>query len=190
MSCKTSKVLTQAKLTSLYGNISRENNSTYKKSLNSKGYNSEECVVVEKPHSYNIHSRVHHTSTYAKSEEEERAHGSGLGSKRTHIEISSPRNAITTSPSSNEEANNDVSSGNGFVTARAKLVSVLLIENDLTSLKLVLSLFLEGDYFSLFMFFQSGDINDTPTCTFRHQSGDLNGSMCLCYHAPISPQLD
>ncbi|KAM7509250.1 hypothetical protein LguiA_019703 [Lonicera macranthoides] len=134
LSCKTSKVLTQSKLTSLYGNISRENNSTYKKSPNSKGYNSEECVVVEKPHSYNIHSRGHRPSTYAKSEEEERTHGSGLGSKRTHIEISSPRNVIM-SASRNEEANNDVSASNGFVTARAKLETDARQRRGLTGLQ-------------------------------------------------------
>ncbi|KAK3036461.1 hypothetical protein RJ639_030060 [Escallonia herrerae] len=120
LSCKTSKVLTQAKLTSLYGNISRTNNGSKKSSINSKGSSSEDCIVVEKAHSFHINSRGQATNTLIKLEEEERTHGSSLGSKRMHVEISSPKNEILMSPSGNEEANTDIS-GNGFVTARAKL---------------------------------------------------------------------
>ncbi|KAK2992883.1 hypothetical protein RJ640_028125 [Escallonia rubra] len=120
LSCKTSKVLTQAKLTSLYGNNSRTNNGSKKSSINSKGSSSEDCIVVEKAHSFPINSRGQATNTLIKLEEEERTHGSSLGSKRMHVEISSPKNEILMSPSSNEEPNTDIS-GNGFVTARAKL---------------------------------------------------------------------
>ncbi|KAK6267160.1 hypothetical protein QUC31_017997 [Theobroma cacao] len=113
---KPSKVTTQAKLTSLYGNkITRANNCSYKSSLDSKTNSSEDCVIVEKGHfNRNLH-RGHSVSIFSKVEEEERAHVNTSGTKRAHIEISSPN-----SPSSNEEALADIS-GNGFVTARAKL---------------------------------------------------------------------
>ncbi|XWS40596.1 hypothetical protein CRYUN_Cryun17cG0009300 [Craigia yunnanensis] len=118
---KPSKDMTQTKLTSLYGNkISRANNCSYKSSLDSKKNSSKDCVIVEKGHSYHNFPRGHSVSTFSKVEEEERGHVNSLGTKRAHVEISSPRNDSARSPSSNEEANDDVS-GNGFVIARAKL---------------------------------------------------------------------
>ncbi|OMO85351.1 hypothetical protein CCACVL1_10245 [Corchorus capsularis] len=115
---KPSKIITQAKLTSLYGNkIARANNCSYRSSFDSKGNSSKDCVIVEKGHFYSNPPRGH--SVY-KVEEEERSYGNTSGTKRAHIEISNPRNDDARSPSSNEEANADVS-GNGFVTARAKL---------------------------------------------------------------------
>lgn len=121
---KTSKIITQAKLTSLYGNnITKANTSSHRSSINSKTNNGDECMVIERAQSYHNHSKGHGISTYIKIEEEERGHGNALGSKRSHEEISSPKNDNAKSPSSNEEANTDVS-GNGFVTARAKLVSI------------------------------------------------------------------
>ncbi|KAG8637747.1 ATPase family AAA domain-containing protein FIGL1 isoform X4 [Manihot esculenta] len=121
LNCKTSKIITQAKLTSLYGNnITKANTSSHRSSINSKTNNGDECMVIERAQSYHNHSKGHGISTYIKIEEEERGHGNALGSKRSHEEISSPKNDNAKSPSSNEEANTDVS-GNGFVTARAKL---------------------------------------------------------------------
>ncbi|KAG5527045.1 hypothetical protein RHGRI_028089 [Rhododendron griersonianum] len=120
---KTSKVLVQAKLTSIYGNsISHANNSPpSKSSLNSKSNSSEDCTIIEKAHSYRNLPKGQGISTFSSVEEEERAHGSSNGTKRTHKEFSSPRNEnIIKSPKCDEEANTDVSS-NGFVTARAKL---------------------------------------------------------------------
>ncbi|KDP46288.1 hypothetical protein JCGZ_10128 [Jatropha curcas] len=121
LSCKTSKVMTQAKLTSLYGNnIMKANIGSHKSSLNSKSNTSDDCMIVERAYSYNNHSKGHGLSAYIKNEEEERGSGNALGSKRSHEEIRSPRNESAMSPPSNDEASTDVS-GNGFVTARAKL---------------------------------------------------------------------
>lgn len=122
LSFKASKVLTQSKLISLYGN----DKSSYKSSMHSKSNSSEDCVIVEKAHSYHSHPKGQGASAFLKVEEEERAHGNGLGTKRGHMEISSPGNDIAKSPSSNEETQND-GFGKGFVTARAKLVSILLL---------------------------------------------------------------
>lgn len=116
LSFKASKVLTQSKLISLYGN----DKSSYKSSMHSKSNSSEDCVIVEKAHSYHSHPKGQGASAFLKVEEEERAHGNGLGTKRGHMEISSPGNDIAKSPSSNEETQND-GFGKGFVTARAKL---------------------------------------------------------------------
>ncbi|XP_060667405.1 ATPase family AAA domain-containing protein FIGL1 isoform X3 [Ziziphus jujuba] len=49
--------------------------------------------------------------------EEDRAYGNSSGPKRLHMEINSPK---TKSPLSDEDANTD-NSGNGFVTAKAKM---------------------------------------------------------------------
>ncbi|XP_022774268.1 ATPase family AAA domain-containing protein FIGL1-like [Durio zibethinus] len=118
---KPSQAMTQAKLTSLYGNkITTANNCSYKSSLNSKDNSSKDCVIVEKGHSYHNLRRGHSVSTFSKVEEEERGHGNSSGTKRAHIEISTFRNDSERSSPSNEESNADVS-GNGFVTARAKL---------------------------------------------------------------------
>lgn len=94
--------------------------------MHSKSNSSEDCVIVEKAHSYHSHPKGQGASAFLKVEEEERAHGNGLGTKRGHMEISSPGNDIAKSPSSNEETQND-GFGKGFVTARAKLVSILLL---------------------------------------------------------------
>jgi hypothetical protein len=118
LSSKASKVMTQAKSTS---NIT----SLYKSFLSSKSNNSDDCIVVEKPRSHNNHAKGHGVLSSPKFEEEERAYGNGVGAKRAHLEICSPRIDNARSPSSNEEANPDAA-GNGFVTARAKLVSILL----------------------------------------------------------------
>lgn len=146
LSCKTAKVLTQTKLTSLYGNFSGANNNSFKSSVTSKGNSSDDCIDVEKAPSYHIHSRG--TSTFIKVEEE-KTHGSSLGSKRAHMEIRSQRNEVTMSPSCNEEANNDVS-GNGFVTARTKLVIILLVALVDLRFMLVLRSYTESDYFLYF----------------------------------------
>lgn len=99
MSSKTVNILMQAKLTSLAGNkFSKASNSLNKISLNSKSGGSDDCIIIEG------------------------AQGNSLGAKRTHMEISSPRTNDIKAPSSSEETSADVS-GNGFVTARAKLVS-------------------------------------------------------------------
>ncbi|XP_059451923.1 ATPase family AAA domain-containing protein FIGL1 [Corylus avellana] len=112
LSSKASKFITQAKSTS---NITRASNGLYKSFLSSKSNNSDDCIVVEKPH-----AKGHGALSSPKFEEEERAYGNSVGAKRAHLEICSPRIDNARSPSSNEEANPDAS-GIGFVTARAKL---------------------------------------------------------------------
>ncbi|KAG8384966.1 hypothetical protein BUALT_Bualt04G0173100 [Buddleja alternifolia] len=112
---KTSKTLMQAKLTSLYGSSSRENNRSFMKDRIS-----EDCVVIEKNYSSHNSPKNHYLSTISKTEEDKRAHGFSFKTKRLHRETISPRNDNVKSPSGNEEADIDASS-NGFVTARAKL---------------------------------------------------------------------
>ncbi|XP_042496759.1 ATPase family AAA domain-containing protein FIGL1 [Macadamia integrifolia] len=120
LNCKPSKIMTQAKLTSIYGNKVKENYSSYKHQLNSRSNSSEECTIVEKPYSSNqSHHKGHGVTSFLQAEEEAKPHG-GYGIKRAHMETGSPRIECIKSPSSTEEANADVS-GNGFVTARAKL---------------------------------------------------------------------
>lgn len=75
---------------------------------------------------HNNSVEVRGSSTYINLDEE-RINGSRLGSKRAHIEMSSPRNEKLSSPSSNSEADAGVT-GNGFVTARTKLVSIVNVQ--------------------------------------------------------------
>lgn len=91
--------------------------------LNPKSNFSEDHMIIEKPHSHNNHPKGYSLSSFIKLQEEERGYGNAVGSKRSHVEISSPRNDSANSPTNNEENNTD-GSGNGFVTARAKLVSI------------------------------------------------------------------
>lgn len=132
-----SKVMTQAKLTSLYGNITKANNGSYKSGLGSRSKSSEDCMIVEKACSNSNLSQGHGLSKFVNLEEEERGHRNTLGMKRAHVEISSPRNDSVKSPSSVEIVNNDASS-NGFVTARTKLVFILSLS--LFSLLLVVTI--------------------------------------------------
>ncbi|KAF5746934.1 fidgetin-like protein 1 [Tripterygium wilfordii] len=120
LSSTASKAVTQATLTSLYGNnILRAKSISHKSSLNGQISNSEDCMIIEKAPSYNHNPKSHGVSTSIKVEEEG-GHINTLGMKRVYVEISSPKSDNPNSPSNNEESNNDVS-GNGFVTARAKL---------------------------------------------------------------------
>lgn len=118
---KESKVMTQAKLTSLYGNITKANNGSYKSGFGSRSRSSEDCMIVEKACSNSNLSKGHGPSDFLNLEGEERGHRNNLGMKRAHVEISSPRNSSVKSPSSVEIVSNDAST-NGFVTARTKLV--------------------------------------------------------------------
>ncbi|XP_065877123.1 ATPase family AAA domain-containing protein FIGL1 [Euphorbia lathyris] len=119
---KPSKLITQAKLTSLYGsNMMKAYAGSHKSSLKSKRSNvSNDCMIVEMADSHHNHPKSHNLADHVKNEESERSSGTILVSKRTHEEISSPRIDSLRSPSSNEDANTN-GSGNGFVTARAKL---------------------------------------------------------------------
>ncbi|GMY13090.1 ATPase family AAA domain-containing protein FIGL1 [Fagus crenata] len=117
LSGRASNVMTQAKLTS---SMTRSSNGLHKSLWSSKSNNSDDCIVVEKPRSHNNHGKGHGVLSFPKIDTEEKAYGSNVGAKRVHMEISSLRTDNAKSPSSNEEANADAS-GNGFVTARAKL---------------------------------------------------------------------
>ncbi|KAL2505383.1 P-loop containing nucleoside triphosphate hydrolase superfamily protein [Abeliophyllum distichum] len=114
LSCKTPKTLLQGKLTSLYGKVSRENNRSF-----TKDNSSEDCVLVENNYSSRFSPKNHSVPGFIKAEGEQ-SHGNSFISKRPHREIISPKNENVQSPSCSEEADNDAS-GNGFVTARAKL---------------------------------------------------------------------
>ena len=117
---KVSKEMVQSKLTSIYGKNALSTNTCSKSSRIWQSNSSEDCMIVEKPQ---LHAnRGHVTSSFLRAEGEERTFGNKLGTKRVHMEISSPRIGNAKSPSSNDEVSPDVC-GNGFVTARAKLVS-------------------------------------------------------------------
>eukprot|EP00268_Persea_americana_P066549 TRINITY_DN9075_c0_g1_i1.p1 TRINITY_DN9075_c0_g1~~TRINITY_DN9075_c0_g1_i1.p1 ORF type:complete len:692 (-),score=150.83 TRINITY_DN9075_c0_g1_i1:240-2315(-) len=118
---KSSKVLTQRTLTSLYGsNVSMPNNSSHKKLPNSDSSNSEECVIVENAVSNRQHFLKSRGGSIFPQAEDEKSYGNCLRTKRQYTEIISPRQENTRFQSSNEEPNADTSA-NGFVTARVKL---------------------------------------------------------------------
>ncbi|GAA0138472.1 non-motor microtubule binding protein [Lithospermum erythrorhizon] len=112
---KNSKSLTQGKLTSFYGDLPRSNDKSITRNKNSEDY-----VVVEKPNKNSSYSGNHSISAYAKTEEDSKSWANGFRAKRSHVEVSSPRNEIPKSPSCNDGGDADAS-GNSFVTARAKL---------------------------------------------------------------------
>ncbi|KAI3409733.1 AAA domain-containing protein [Psidium guajava] len=117
---KIAKNLKQTKLASLYGNnLNRQSTIPCKNSLSSRSNNSEDCVILDKPHPVCSHSKTTILSPFPKVEEE-RSNDNAFGAKRVHMEISNPGNDFGKSPSNDEESNGDVA-GNGFVTARAKL---------------------------------------------------------------------
>lgn len=140
--------MTQEKLASLYGNnIMKTNTGSFRSMLNSKSNGSEDCVIVEKSSLFSNLPKGHNVSKFVKVEEEERGYTNSSGMKRAHVDISSPTNWISKSPSATENVNNDVSA-NGFVTAKAKLV--LILHRNPFSQFLIVTLFGFG---VLFLFF-------------------------------------
>ena len=122
---KASKEMVQAKLTSVYGKSNLSSDNATKSFSNLKDNCSEDCVVVERPQSHASHTKGPAISPFSQVEEEERINT--FGKKRVHLEIdNSPKVGYAKSPSSKEEVNPDVC-GNGFVTARAKLVTFLCL---------------------------------------------------------------
>ncbi|PON61316.1 Spastin [Parasponia andersonii] len=113
---KASKTTNQAKLTTLEKNIPRDSNGISKNYPNSGSNNYDECTIVEKPLPFHKQTKIRRLSFNQNVEEEERAYGHTLGAKWVHMDSGSPS---IRSPLSTEE-NSEVS-GNGFVTARAKL---------------------------------------------------------------------
>ncbi|XP_068664519.1 ATPase family AAA domain-containing protein FIGL1 isoform X2 [Aristolochia californica] len=140
LNSRSSKVMTQTKLTTLYGSkVSKTSNSTsYMKLLNTGGHDSEECIIIDKEKSSDHKSaKDQGTSFFSQVAEEERSHGNSSGRKRVqditssihgnrlrtnsvNSDIRSPKSDIITSPSIIDEASNGIS-GDGFVTAKAKL---------------------------------------------------------------------
>ncbi|XP_073127339.1 ATPase family AAA domain-containing protein FIGL1 [Henckelia pumila] len=112
---KTSKAFVQTKLTSLYGNTSRENHGNL-----IKDNRSEDCVIIGKSSRSLSSPKNYLVPNFSKADEDERARGFSFGTKRLHKQTISPRTENVKTPSCNEEAEPDGSS-NGFVTARAKL---------------------------------------------------------------------
>ncbi|CAA0824634.1 P-loop containing nucleoside triphosphate hydrolases superfamily protein [Striga hermonthica] len=112
---KTSKTLVQSKLTSLYGNGSKENNKSF-----TKDKVSEDCVVTERGPSSCNDPNNHSVLTTCKPEEDDEVRVVNFKTRRLHRNSFSPRNEFTKSPSMIEEVDVDAST-NGFVTARAKL---------------------------------------------------------------------
>lgn len=114
--CRTSKVVTQAKLTSMYGSKPfKLNNGLYKSMLNSKNTSMEECIAVDKMQNYN---QNHHKGLRSLQVEDEEK------PQRPHVAITSPRSENLKSPTCNEDTEGP---GNAFVTARAKLVYIWLL---------------------------------------------------------------
>lgn len=148
--------MTQAKLASLYGNnIMKTNTGSFRSTLNSKSESSEDCMIVEKSSLFSNLPKGHDISKFVKVEEEETGQRNSSGIKRAHVEISSPTNWISNSPSGTENVNNDVSA-NGFVTAKAKLVLVLHL-NPFSQFLFVTLFGLEVDIFlPLCLFLRNG----------------------------------
>ncbi|KAK1259478.1 Katanin p60 ATPase-containing subunit A1 [Acorus gramineus] len=118
----TSKNMKQAKLTSMYGsNVLKPSNTSYRKLLKSENQEPEECVIVEKGHANSQrYARGGCSLVPLQVDEEENIHGNDLRRKRRQMEAISPGCENVGSQTGSEEDNADAS-GNGFVTARAKL---------------------------------------------------------------------
>lgn len=122
LSIRTSKLMTQKKITSIYsGQDMKPNNISNKKQLNSKDSTLQECIDVDNecPSNRN-HWKSQGRPFNIQVEEEERPYGMTPKAKRRQTEFKSPICESAKSPSSYEEANMD-NYGNGFVTARTKL---------------------------------------------------------------------
>lgn len=78
-------------------------------------------MILERPQPHVRHTKGPGVSCFIDVDGEERASGNTFSAKRAHMENTSPKVGYVKSPSSTEEVNPDVC-GNGFVTARAKLV--------------------------------------------------------------------
>ncbi|PKU72817.1 ATPase family AAA domain-containing protein FIGL1 isoform X2 [Dendrobium catenatum] len=121
LSIRASKLMTQMKITSIYGSNSMKLNQTdNKKQQNSEGFISMGCIDVESEHSESCSFVRNADDTALQTEEEEKSHAITLKPKRKHSEFTSPICANVKSPPVCEEANVDTP-GNVFVTARAKL---------------------------------------------------------------------
>ncbi|CAN6709043.1 unnamed protein product [Malus baccata var. baccata] len=120
LTSKLSKPMTQTNLTSLHKHNSIvESNGNSKNSWACRSNSSEDCIVVEKLHTYQNRNGGLSASSFQKVEEEG-TYGNTFRAKRAHKEFTSPIIDTAKSPSANEDAKAD-GSGNSFVTAKAKL---------------------------------------------------------------------
>ncbi|XP_072979034.1 ATPase family AAA domain-containing protein FIGL1 [Typha angustifolia] len=116
LSIKASKLMTQTKITSIFGSKpSKANNNSIKNLLNSDNSISRESIDVENESTTNRNCSK--TPVYMQVEDDEKPLGLTFKSKRRHTEFTSPICEHAKSPSGNDEAE----TGNGFVTARTKL---------------------------------------------------------------------
>ncbi|MQL79791.1 hypothetical protein Taro_012242 [Colocasia esculenta] len=119
LSVRVSKVLTQAKLTTMYGNkVSRPSNTSYKKML-SEGSTSDDCAV-EKAKSSSLNYPKSHSSVALQVEDDDGPCVITLKPKRRHVGFTSPECEAAISPSSKDDPPAE-GCANRFVTARTKL---------------------------------------------------------------------
>lgn len=123
---KAPKKMIQTKLSSLYGDFTKVNCGPNRSGMNHK-INSDDCMVIEKSHLSSNLPKEHDITSDIKVSEEEKGHLCILRMKRAHTEINSPKKDYAMPPASNDEA--DDVSGNGFVTARTKLVYLLPVSS-------------------------------------------------------------
>ncbi|CAL9193551.1 unnamed protein product [Musa hybrid cultivar] len=121
-SIHTAKLMTQTKITSIYGNKpSNPDNATYKTVRNCQSDIPQECTVFDNEKTSSNNSLKNKDGPVClQGEEIEKPHGMTSRSKHRHSEFTSPICENAKSPSSNEEASLDISH-HGFVTARTKL---------------------------------------------------------------------
>ncbi|KAG6532334.1 ATPase family AAA domain-containing protein FIGL1-like isoform X1 [Zingiber officinale] len=115
------KLMTQAKITSIFGNKGSKPEITvsHMKVHNCQSNVYQECIHIDNEKtSNNILSSNKDGPISIQAEELEKSHGISLKSKRRHLEFTSP--ICEKSPSSNKETNLGTSC-HGFVTARTKL---------------------------------------------------------------------
>ncbi|RWW23324.1 hypothetical protein GW17_00012431 [Ensete ventricosum] len=124
-SIHSAKLMTQTKITSIYGNnASKPDNASHKTVLDFQSDISQEYTVVDNEKTSNNNPLKNKDGPVClQGEEVEKPYGMTFRSKHRHSEFTSPICENAKSPSSNEEANLDISH-HGFVTARTKLVIV------------------------------------------------------------------
>ncbi|RRT70470.1 hypothetical protein B296_00028855 [Ensete ventricosum] len=124
-SIHSAKLMTQTKITSIYGNnASKPDNASHKTVLDFQSDISQEYTVVDNEKtSSNNPLKNKDGPVCLQGEEVEKPYGMTFRSKHRHSEFTSPICENAKSPSNNEEANLDISH-HGFVTARTKLVIV------------------------------------------------------------------
>ncbi|KAG9446158.1 hypothetical protein H6P81_012286 [Aristolochia fimbriata] len=138
MNSRPSKVITQTKLTALYGRkVSKASDGTSYLGLLDTRDSKESTIFDKEKSSIQKSAKGPATSFFSQAADEERSHGNSSGRKRGqnitssnqgnslgtdsfHSDVKSLQTNFTKSPSINEEAGAGIS-GHGFVTVRVKL---------------------------------------------------------------------